>query len=203
MCLPGRVTAPWTHERRKSSEHKTKWKWQFEMWERQRGLTSNAVPRRTLTHGSRFRKERRTLHFNCTHRTSTNENTIMFGTILSLCVSVFQYLCCFGPKYSTPAKGLRIATSLVTLQGAVLCVLGAWTRHDRDPERDENASICFCHETMILRVVGRLMNPALGCTDTKSRTTVRADVQIHDSPKRTTRPHNHNTSTFHSYILTL
>ena len=130
------------------------------------------------------------------HRTSTNENTIMFGTILSLCVSVFQYLCCFGPKYSTPAKGLRIATSLVTLQGAVLCVLGAWTRHDRDPERDENASICFCHETMILRVVGRLMNPALGCTDTKSRTTVRADVQM----TRFAQTHNTTSQPQHKHL---
>ena len=38
------------------------------------------------------------------------------------------------------------------LQGAVLIVVGAWKRHDCDPESDWSARFCLCHETVILSV---------------------------------------------------
>ena len=95
------------------------------------------------------------MHINCTppypqylaqHCAGTNKNTTMFGTTPSLCASLsFLVLVVYGWRLK-PA----------TLQGAVLfVVVGAWTRHDRDPESDENAWIC------------RIVNPTLGCKDIK------------------------------------
>ena len=59
------------------------------------------------------------------------------------CVSLsFWYLCVvFCSDVLHPGEGLEIVTSLDTLQGAALFVVGAWTRHDRDPESDSNAGM--------------------------------------------------------------
>ena len=76
-------------------------------------------------------------------------------------------MCCFWSEEFHLVEGWEVGTSLVTLQGAVLFVVGAWTKHDRDPEYDFNGLICLRHKTLILRVVGRLMSSILGCKDTK------------------------------------
>ena len=48
----------------------------------------------------------------------------------------FNICAVFGPRYSTLPKGRRSRLHFVTLQGAEVFVVGAWARHDRDPESD-------------------------------------------------------------------
>ena len=52
-------------------------------------------------------------------------------------------------------------------RSSAVCWWCVGARHDRDPESDQNAWICLSHETVILEVVGRPMNPTLRCKDIK------------------------------------
>ena len=96
----------------------------------------------------------------------------MSPSSLALCVVL-------GPR----GAGLEFETSLVALQGAAPFVVGAWTRHYGDPEYGLNAWMCVCDETVILRVVGRLTNPTLGCKDIKwsDASLVDSDIFVHSS----------------------
>ena len=86
------------------------------------------------------------------------------------CVSLSFWYCVlfFGPRNSHNGEGSEVGTSPVTLRRAVLCV-GAWTRHDRYPKHGLNALMCVHvrHESVISRVVDRILNPTLGCKDIK------------------------------------
>ena len=54
-----------------------------------------------------------------------------------VCHTFFWYLCVvFLSEELRPEEWSEAVSSPNTLQGAVLFVVGAWTRHDRDPESD-------------------------------------------------------------------
>ena len=64
-------------------------------------------------------------------------------------------------------QGSELETFPAALHGPMMFVVRVWTRQDCDTEYGQNAWICLCHETVILTVVGRLVNPKLGCKDIK------------------------------------